>query len=158
MQFTTHGGAIIYGRSDATLKPGGVRIGTAEIYRQVEQLPEVLESLRTVGVERMDIHQLGRRLVMILELSGHHVRVVEDESRHRPVFLPKRGRQERLQVESLRLLQIGRVLHYAIADDARKAHADGLDGLAAAGQLDLGPDRVPDVLDGHHLDLRLGAF
>jgi|SRR5579862_791327 len=45
MRFTEHGGAIIYGRSDATLKPGGVRIGTAEIYRQVEQLPEVLESL-----------------------------------------------------------------------------------------------------------------
>ena len=36
---------IIYGRSDATLNPGGVRIGTAEIYRQVEQLPEVLESI-----------------------------------------------------------------------------------------------------------------
>jgi acetoacetyl-CoA synthetase len=45
MQFTQHGGAVIYGRSDATLNPGGVRIGTAEIYRQVEQLPEVLESL-----------------------------------------------------------------------------------------------------------------
>ena len=40
-----HGGFIIYGRSDAVLNPGGVRIGTAEIYRQVEQLPEVLESL-----------------------------------------------------------------------------------------------------------------
>ena len=36
---------IIYGRSDATLNPGGVRIGTAEIYRQVEQLPEVVESV-----------------------------------------------------------------------------------------------------------------
>ena len=42
---TGHGGFIIYGRSDATLNPGGVRIGTAEIYRQVERLPEVLESL-----------------------------------------------------------------------------------------------------------------
>ncbi len=42
---TQHGGWIIHGRSDATLKPGGVRIGTAEIYRQVEQVPEVLESL-----------------------------------------------------------------------------------------------------------------
>src|SRR5262249_23907270 len=40
-----HGGAIIYGRSDAVLNPGGVRIGTAEIYRQVEQLDEVVESL-----------------------------------------------------------------------------------------------------------------
>jgi acetoacetyl-CoA synthetase len=45
MRLTDHGGAIIFGRSDATLKPAGVRIGTAEIYRQVEQLPEVLESL-----------------------------------------------------------------------------------------------------------------
>lgn len=36
---------IIYGRSDATLNPGGVRIGTAEIYRQVEQFDEVIEGL-----------------------------------------------------------------------------------------------------------------
>ncbi len=42
---TEHDGIVIYGRSDATLNPGGVRIGTAEIYRQVEQLPEVLESI-----------------------------------------------------------------------------------------------------------------
>jgi acetoacetyl-CoA synthetase len=42
---TEHGGFVIHGRSDATLNPGGVRIGTAEIYRQVEQLPDVLESL-----------------------------------------------------------------------------------------------------------------
>jgi acetoacetyl-CoA synthetase len=42
---TEHGGFVIHGRSDATLNPGGVRIGTAEIYRQVEKLDEVLESL-----------------------------------------------------------------------------------------------------------------
>ena len=42
---TEHGGFVIHGRSDAVLNPGGVRIGTAEIYRQVETLPEVLESL-----------------------------------------------------------------------------------------------------------------
>jgi len=42
---TAHGGLVIYGRSDTTLNPGGVRIGTAEIYRQVEQLPEILESV-----------------------------------------------------------------------------------------------------------------
>jgi acetoacetyl-CoA synthetase len=42
---TAHGGFVIYGRSDATLNPGGVRIGTAEIYRQVEKLDEVLEAL-----------------------------------------------------------------------------------------------------------------
>ena len=44
-RLTGHDGLIILGRSDATLNPGGVRIGTAEIYRQVEQLPEVVESL-----------------------------------------------------------------------------------------------------------------
>jgi len=45
VEITAHGGVIIQGRSDATLNPGGVRIGTAEIYRQVEQVPEVLESI-----------------------------------------------------------------------------------------------------------------
>ncbi len=45
VELTEHGGLIFHGRSDATLNPGGVRIGTAEIYRQVEQLPEVVESL-----------------------------------------------------------------------------------------------------------------
>ncbi len=44
-RLTPRGGLVIYGRSDATLNPGGVRIGTAEIYRQVEKLDEILESL-----------------------------------------------------------------------------------------------------------------
>ena len=44
-EITEHDGLVIHGRSDATLNPGGVRIGTAEIYRQVEQLDEVVESL-----------------------------------------------------------------------------------------------------------------
>jgi acetoacetyl-CoA synthetase len=44
-EVTAHGGFIIHGRSDATLNPGGVRIGTAEIYAQVEQVPEVIEAL-----------------------------------------------------------------------------------------------------------------
>jgi acetoacetyl-CoA synthetase len=44
-ELTDHDGVVIHGRSDAVLNPGGVRIGTAEIYRQVEQLDEVVESL-----------------------------------------------------------------------------------------------------------------
>ncbi len=43
--WTEHGGMVIHGRSDTTLNPGGVRIGTAEIYRQVDRVPEVVESL-----------------------------------------------------------------------------------------------------------------
>ncbi len=49
-EITAHGGVVIHGRSDATLNPGGVRIGTAEIYRQVEQLDDVLESI-VIGQE-----------------------------------------------------------------------------------------------------------
>ena len=49
-ELTAHGGMIIYGRSDATLNPGGIRIGTAEIYRPVEEFEEVADSL-VVGQE-----------------------------------------------------------------------------------------------------------
>lgn len=45
VEITAHGGMVIYGRSDAVLNPGGVRIGTAEIYRQVEQIDAVMESI-----------------------------------------------------------------------------------------------------------------
>ena len=45
MTRTEHDGLVIHGRSDAVLNPGGVRIGTAEIYRQVEQCDEVLEAI-----------------------------------------------------------------------------------------------------------------
>jgi acetoacetyl-CoA synthetase len=49
-EITPHGGYVIHGRSDAVLNPGGVRIGTAEIYRQVERIPEVVESI-VIGQE-----------------------------------------------------------------------------------------------------------
>ncbi len=64
---TSHGGFVIEGRSDATLNPGGVRIGTAEIYRQVEAFDEVLESLvigqRIPGAADRDV-----RVVLFLRL------------------------------------------------------------------------------------------
>ncbi len=52
-EITEHGGVIIHGRSDATLNPGGVRIGTAEIYNQVEQIPAILDSV-CVGQDWQD--------------------------------------------------------------------------------------------------------
>jgi acetoacetyl-CoA synthetase len=63
-QWTSHGGMIIHGRSDATLNPGGVRIGTAEIYAQVEQVPEVLEAV-AVGQEWDD----DVRVVLFVRLA-----------------------------------------------------------------------------------------
>jgi acetoacetyl-CoA synthetase len=63
-EWTAHGGLIIHGRSDATLNPGGVRIGTAEIYAQVEQIPEVLEALAIGQDWDNDV-----RIVLFVKLS-----------------------------------------------------------------------------------------
>ncbi len=64
-ELTEQDGLIIYGRSDTVLNPGGVRIGTAEIYRQVEQVPEVVESI-VVGQD----WQGDVRIVLFVKLRG----------------------------------------------------------------------------------------
>ncbi len=64
-EWTEHGGIIIHGRSDATLNPGGVRIGTAEIYAQVEKMPEVLEAL-AIGQKTPDNDE---RIVLFVRLA-----------------------------------------------------------------------------------------
>ncbi len=64
-EWTVHGGMVIHGRSDATLNPGGVRIGTAEIYAQVEQMPEVLEAL-AIGQKTPDNDE---RIVLFVRLA-----------------------------------------------------------------------------------------
>lgn len=64
-EITAHKGIIIYGRSDATLKPGGVRIGTAEIYRQIETLPEILDSV-VIGQNYKD----DVRVVLFVKLAN----------------------------------------------------------------------------------------
>jgi acetoacetyl-CoA synthetase len=63
-EWTEHGGMIIHGRSDATLNPGGVRIGTAEIYNQVEQIEEVLEGI-CIGQE----YDGDTRVVLFVRLA-----------------------------------------------------------------------------------------
>ncbi|MBI4999147.1 MAG: acetoacetate--CoA ligase, partial [Rhodocyclales bacterium] len=68
-EITEHDGLIIHGRSDATLNPGGVRIGTAEIYRQVERLPEILEAL--VIAQNWPPESLGDvRIVLFVRLRA----------------------------------------------------------------------------------------
>lgn len=66
---TVHGGFVVHGRSDATLNPGGVRIGTAEIYRQVEQIPEVEESI-VIG---QDLEDGDVRVVLFVKLRADAV-------------------------------------------------------------------------------------
>lgn len=66
IEIKPHGGIVIYGRSDSTLNPGGVRIGTAEIYRQVEQFPEILESIVVDQIWKNDT-----RIVLFVKLQNH---------------------------------------------------------------------------------------
>ena len=73
---TEHDGIVIVGRSDAVLNPGGVRIGTAEIYRQVEQLPEVLESIAVGQDWDNDV-----RVILFVRLREG--RTLDDELRNR---------------------------------------------------------------------------
>jgi acetoacetyl-CoA synthetase len=63
-EWTAHGGMIIHGRSDAVLNPGGVRIGTAEIYNQVDRLSEVLESVCVAQAWNNDV-----RTVLFVRLA-----------------------------------------------------------------------------------------
>ncbi|MFT7516896.1 MAG: acetoacetyl-CoA synthetase [Myxococcota bacterium] len=75
-EITEHGGLVMYGRSDATLNPGGVRIGTAEIYRQVESFNEVLESV-VVGRNTHD----GDQEVMLFVVLAEGAKLSEELQR-----------------------------------------------------------------------------
>ncbi len=79
IEINDRGGVVIYGRSDATLNPGGVRIGTAEIYRQVEQLPEIEDSLVIGQSWRNDV-----RVVLFVKLKpeAELTRDLKDRIRH----------------------------------------------------------------------------
>jgi acetoacetyl-CoA synthetase len=79
-ELTPWGGLVIHGRSDATLNPGGVRIGTAEIYRQVETLDEIVESL-VVGQDVADGGERDMRVVLFVRLAAGAV--LDDALRER---------------------------------------------------------------------------
>jgi acetoacetyl-CoA synthetase len=115
VELTEHGGIIIYGRSDAVLNPGGVRIGTAEIYRQVEQLDEILESL-VIGQQwdRDERIVLFVRLRDDLSLSPD----LEDRIRRRirentsPRHVPSRI----VQVKEIPRTKSGKIVELAVRD------------------------------------------
>jgi acetoacetyl-CoA synthetase len=79
---TENNGFIIFGRSDATLNPGGVRIGTAEIYRQVEKIDEVIESL-VIGQNWKNDTRLILFVVLRenIQLSGELIKIIKDQLR-----------------------------------------------------------------------------
>jgi acetoacetyl-CoA synthetase len=71
-EITPHDGLVIHGRSDATLNPGGVRIGTAEIYRVVDHLPEIMESV-VIGQETGSGADRDVRIVLFVRLRAGQV-------------------------------------------------------------------------------------
>jgi acetoacetyl-CoA synthetase len=112
---TDQGGLVIEGRSDAVLNPGGVRIGTAEIYRQVERLPEVRESV-CIGQRRDDDVRVVLFLVLregaVLDeaLRGRIRQVLRENAspRHVPAVI--------LQVDDIPRTRSGKISELAVRD------------------------------------------
>ena len=114
-ELNDRGGMVIYGRSDATLNPGGVRIGTAEIYRPVEQVPEVLESI-VVGQD----WEGDMRVVLFVKLRDGIVldnvlrRRIRDEIRHSTT--PRHVPAKVLQVPEIPRTRSGKLVELAVRD------------------------------------------
>jgi acetoacetyl-CoA synthetase len=112
-ELNERGGMVIYGRSDATLNPGGVRIGTAEIYRPVEKVPEVLESI-VVGQE----WEGDMRVVLFVKLREGLVldnelrRRIRDEIRHSAT--PRHVPAKVLQVADIPRTRSGKLVELAV--------------------------------------------
>ena len=114
-EFTPRGGVIIHGRSDAVLNPGGVRIGTAEIYRQVESIPEVLESL-AIGQD----WQGDTRVVLFVRLregvtldAGLEARI---RHRIRSNTTPRHVPAKIVQVADIPRTKSGKIVELAVRD------------------------------------------
>jgi acetoacetyl-CoA synthetase len=113
VELTEHDGMVIHGRSDAVLNPGGVRIGTAEIYRQVEQLPEVVESL-VIGQEwDNDVRvvlfvRLREGLILDQELIGRI------KSRIRRNATPRHVPAKVVQVDDIPRTRSGKIVELAV--------------------------------------------
>jgi acetoacetyl-CoA synthetase len=110
---TASGGFIIHGRSDATLNPGGVRIGTAELYRAVETVPEVLESL-AIGQR----WQGDERIVLFVVLRAGHILddalTAKIRSTVRSVLSPRHVPSKVLQVPDLPRTRSGKLTELAV--------------------------------------------
>jgi acetoacetyl-CoA synthetase len=113
--WTEHGGFVIHGRSDSTLNPGGVRIGTAEIYRQVEQLPEVVESL----VFGQDFDNDNRIVLLVRMAAGVELTsdlVATIKRRIRTNCSPRHTPALVLAVSDLPRTRSGKLTELAVAD------------------------------------------
>lgn len=145
-EITEHDGMIIYGRSDATLNPGGVRIGTAEIYRQVEQLPEVIESVaigREIGegasgdVEILLFVRLSEGAQLDDSLRDRIRKQIRDNTS--PLHVPKMI----IQVSDIPRTVSGKISELAVRDVVHGRPVNNTEALANPEALLLFTPRLP---------------
>ena len=132
---TADGGFIIYGRSDAVLNPGGVRIGTAEIYRQVEGLDEVLESVAVGREKDGDVHIL---LFVILRqgLTLDDELVARIRQRIREGASPRHVPAAIYQVPDIPRTRSGKISEIAVRDVIHGRAIKNVEALANPAALD----------------------
>jgi acetoacetyl-CoA synthetase len=114
-ELTEHGGLIIFGRSDATLNPGGVRIGTAEIYRQVETIDEVAEAI-VIGQDwESDV-----RVILFVRLKEGHTLdqalIDRIKKRIRENTTPRHVPAKIVQVTDIPRTRSGKIVELAVRD------------------------------------------
>jgi acetoacetyl-CoA synthetase len=132
---TEHGGFIIYGRSDATLNPGGVRIGTSEIYRVVEEIDGVTEAL-VVGQDwDSDV-----RVILFVTLSQgitlDESKVAHIKSRIRTECSPRHVPAKVLSVSDIPRTRSGKISELAVRDVIHGRKVKNTEALANAAALD----------------------
>jgi acetoacetyl-CoA synthetase len=139
------GGYIVYGRSDATLNPGGVRIGTAEIYRQVDRIGEVLESIVVGQKWQNDV-----RVVLFVRLQeGAELNdALEDKIRAtvRAGASPRHVPRKILAVPDIPKTRTGKIAEIAVRDVVNGEVVRNREALANANALDAFADR-PELRD-----------
>jgi acetoacetyl-CoA synthetase len=132
---TENGGVIIQGRSDATLNPGGVRIGTAEIYSQVEQFDEVEESI-AVGQD----WEGDARIILFVRLrDGHSLdeSLIEQMRRRiRANLSPRHVPAKIIAVEDIPRTKSGKITELAVRDVIHGRAVRNTEALANPGALD----------------------
>jgi acetoacetyl-CoA synthetase len=144
VELTEHDGMIIYGRSDATLNPGGVRIGTAEIYRQVEQLPEIVESL-VIGQDWPPGQTGEVRVVLFVKLRegvSLDAALIERIKTHiRTNTTPRHVPAKVVQVSDIPRTKSNKIVELAVRDVVHGRDVQNLEALANPEALEQYRDR-----------------
>jgi acetoacetyl-CoA synthetase len=140
-ELTKHDGVIIHGRSDAVLNPGGVRIGTAEIYRIVEQFQEVSESI-VVGQEwDGDVRiVLFIRLQTGFQLDEQLMRRIRDAMRQQAS--PRHVPAKILEVPDIPRTRSGKIVEIAVQHVVHNRRVPNTDALANPNALEFFKNRV----------------